>query len=103
MARPSTAGPKKRWIDLRPASLFLLVPIAISALTFTVVGTGLYEFHLANQTAKRLQTNHWEDAADAMGPGVATAELPQWLRDAGYVDVEIRRSGPMAYFHAVRA
>jgi ubiquinone/menaquinone biosynthesis C-methylase UbiE len=40
---------------------------------------------------------------DLMGPGVATAELPQWLRDAGYVDVEIRRSGPMAYFHAVRA
>lgn len=40
---------------------------------------------------------------DLMGPGVATAELPRWLRDAGYVDVEIRRSGPMAYFHAIRA
>jgi SAM-dependent methyltransferase len=40
---------------------------------------------------------------DLMGPGVATAELPQWLRDAGYIDIEIRRSGPMAYFHARRA
>ena len=40
---------------------------------------------------------------DLMGPGVTTAELPRWLRDAGYIDVEIRRSGPMAYFHDIRA
>jgi len=39
---------------------------------------------------------------DLMGPGVTTEELPQWLREAGYIDVEIRRSGPMAYFHAIR-
>jgi len=83
VARPSTAGPKKRWIDLRPASLFLLVPIAISALTFTVVGTGLYEFHLANQTAKRLQTNHWEDAADTMD-----AAQPHYGRKFAYYQIK---------------
>lgn len=39
---------------------------------------------------------------DLMGPGVTAAELPVWLHAAGFDDVEIRRSGPMAYFHAVR-
>lgn len=37
-----------------------------------------------------------------MGPGVTTAELPRWLEQAGYVDVEIRTSGPMAYFRGTR-
>jgi SAM-dependent methyltransferase len=39
---------------------------------------------------------------DLLGPGVTPDELPRWLEEAGYVDVEIRRSGPMAYFHGVR-
>jgi len=39
---------------------------------------------------------------DLMGPGVTAAELPVWLHAAGFVDIEIRRSGPIAYFHAVR-
>ena len=83
MARPTSSGPKKRWINLRPASLFLLVPIAISALTFTVVGSGLYEFHLANQTAKRLQTNNWERAADAM-----QAAQPKYARKFAYYQIK---------------
>jgi ubiquinone/menaquinone biosynthesis C-methylase UbiE len=40
---------------------------------------------------------------DLMGPGVTADVLPLWLDEAGFTDVEIRRSGPMAYFHAVRA
>jgi SAM-dependent methyltransferase len=38
-----------------------------------------------------------------LGPGVTPDELPRWLEDAGYVDVEIRNSGPMAYFRGFRA
>jgi len=38
-----------------------------------------------------------------LGPGVTPAELPRWLDEAGYVDVEIRTSGPMAYFRGFRA
>ena len=37
-----------------------------------------------------------------MGPGVTAAELPRWFEQAGYVDVEIRTSGPMAYFRGTR-
>lgn len=37
---------------------------------------------------------------DLLGPGVTPAELPQWLADAGFRDVEVTRSGPMAYFRA---
>lgn len=39
---------------------------------------------------------------DLLGPGVAPEELPRWLEDAGYDDVEIRTSGPMAYFRGTR-
>jgi SAM-dependent methyltransferase len=39
---------------------------------------------------------------DLLGPGVTPAELPRWLDEAGYVDVEIRTSGPMAYFRGSR-
>jgi SAM-dependent methyltransferase len=42
-------------------------------------------------------------AAGLLGPGVTAAELPEWLEDAGFSDVVINRSGPMAYFHAVRS
>lgn len=41
--------------------------------------------------------------AGLLGPGVTAGELPQWLESAGFSDVVIRRSGPMAYFHAVRS
>lgn len=37
-----------------------------------------------------------------LGPGVTAVELPAWLEQAGYVDVEIRTSGPMAYFRGTR-
>jgi len=37
-----------------------------------------------------------------LGPGVSASELPQWLESAGFTDVVIKRSGPMAYFRAVR-
>lgn len=39
---------------------------------------------------------------DLLGPGVTPAELPRWLEQAGFVDVEIRSSGPMAYFRGSR-
>ena len=39
---------------------------------------------------------------DLLGPGVTPTELPSWLEQAGYVDVEIRTSGPMAYFRGTR-
>jgi SAM-dependent methyltransferase len=39
---------------------------------------------------------------DLLGPGVTPDELPRWLSEAGLIDVQIRRSGPMAYFRAVR-
>jgi SAM-dependent methyltransferase len=39
---------------------------------------------------------------DLLGPGVTPAELPRWLDEAGFVDVEIRASGPMAYFRGIR-
>jgi SAM-dependent methyltransferase len=38
-----------------------------------------------------------------LGPGVSSPELPEWLGAAGFTDVRITRSGPMAYFHAIRA
>jgi SAM-dependent methyltransferase len=37
-----------------------------------------------------------------LGPGVNAAELPEWLTAAGFTEVRITRSGPMAYFHAIR-
>jgi len=40
---------------------------------------------------------------DLLGPGVTPTELPRWLEQAGYVDVDIRTSGPMAYFRGFRA
>lgn len=83
MARPKEVGPKKRLINLRPASLFLLVPIAVSAITFTVVGTGLYQFHLANQSAKRLETNNWETAAATM-----EAAQPTYHRKFAYYQIK---------------
>ena len=39
---------------------------------------------------------------DLLGPGVTPAELPRWLDEAGFVDTEIRTSGPMAYFRGTR-
>jgi SAM-dependent methyltransferase len=42
-------------------------------------------------------------ALDLLGPGVGPEELPRWLAEAGFVDVDVRRSGPMAYFRASRA
>lgn len=41
-------------------------------------------------------------ASGLLGPGVGSAELPQWLTAAGFTDVRVTQSGPMAYFHAVR-
>lgn len=37
-----------------------------------------------------------------LGPGVTAAELPLWLEEAGFIDVAIRRSGPMSYFRGTR-
>lgn len=39
---------------------------------------------------------------DLLGPGVTADELPAWLNEAGFTDIVIRQSGPMAYFRAVR-
>ena len=39
---------------------------------------------------------------DLLGPGVTPTELPRWLDEAGLADVDIRTSGPMAYFRGVR-
>ncbi len=39
---------------------------------------------------------------DLLGPGVTPDELPRWLNEAGFLDVQIRTSGPMAYFRGVR-
>jgi SAM-dependent methyltransferase len=41
-------------------------------------------------------------AAGVMGPSGSGADLERWLRDAGLGDVEIRRSGAIAYFRAKR-
>ncbi len=41
-------------------------------------------------------------AAGVMGPSGGRADLDRWLRDAGLDDVEIRRSGAIAYFRARR-
>ncbi|HUP99870.1 MAG TPA: class I SAM-dependent methyltransferase [Aeromicrobium sp.] len=37
---------------------------------------------------------------DLLGPGVTPAELPHWLDEAGFRNLDITRSGPMAYFRA---
>jgi ubiquinone/menaquinone biosynthesis C-methylase UbiE len=39
---------------------------------------------------------------DLLGPGVTPEELPRWLAEAGFVDVRIHTSGPMAYFRGTR-
>jgi ubiquinone/menaquinone biosynthesis C-methylase UbiE len=39
---------------------------------------------------------------DLLGPGVTPDELPRWLDEAGFVETEIRTSGPMAYFRGTR-
>jgi hypothetical protein len=99
VARRKTVGPTKRLINLRPASLFLLVPIAVSAITFTVVGTGLYQFHLANQSAKRLETNDWETAAQTM-----EAAQPQYHRKFAYYQIKPGQSlDNVAHFFGVSA
>lgn len=71
------------WANLRPATLLLLIPILISFVTFAVVGTGLYDYHLARQAAKRLQTHDWQ-AADQM---MKSAE-PDFRRKHGYYQIK---------------
>src|SRR4051812_16500041 len=37
-----------------------------------------------------------------MGPSGGMRDLERWLDDAGFADADIRRSGAIAYFHAIR-
>ncbi len=67
------------WANLRPATLLLLIPILISFVTFAVVGTGIYDYQLARQAAKRLETHDWQAAQRMM----KDAE-PNFRRKYGY-------------------
>ncbi|HUP99867.1 MAG TPA: right-handed parallel beta-helix repeat-containing protein [Aeromicrobium sp.] len=71
------------WSNLRPATLLLLIPVLISFVTFAVVGSGLYDYHLARQAAKRLETHDWQ-AADQM---MKSAE-PNYRRKWGYYQIK---------------
>jgi hypothetical protein len=71
------------WSNLRPATLLLLIPVLISFVTFTVVGSDLYHYHLARQAAKRLETHDWQ-AADEM---MKSAE-PNYRRKWGYYQIK---------------
>lgn len=67
------------WANLRPATFLLLIPILISFVTFAVVGTGVYDYQLARQAAKRLETHDWQAAQKMM----KDAE-PNFRRKHGY-------------------
>jgi len=67
------------WANLRPATLLLLIPVLISFVTFAVVGSGLYDYQLARQAAKRLETHDWQAAQQMM----KDAE-PNFRRKHGY-------------------
>lgn len=71
------------WSNLRPATLLLLIPVLISFVTFAVVGSGLYDYQLARQAAKRLQTHDWQ-AADQM----MKAAEPKYQRKWGYYQIK---------------
>jgi len=58
---------------------------------------------LSNLTVRGIPLMIAGRIAGLLGPGVSAAELPLWLAEAGFSEVVIRRSGPMAYFHAVRS
>jgi len=67
------------WANLRPATLLLLIPVLISFVTFAVVGTGLYDYQLARQAAKRLETHDWQAAQQMMQDA-----QPSFRRKHGY-------------------
>jgi parallel beta-helix repeat protein len=67
------------WANLRPATLLLLIPILISFVTFAFVGQGVYDYQLARQAAKRLETHDWQAAQEMM----QDAE-PNFRRKHGY-------------------
>jgi len=67
------------WANLRPATLLLLIPVLISFVTFAVVGTGLYDYQLARQAAKRLETHDWQAAQQMMKDA-----QPNFRRKYGY-------------------
>ena len=67
------------WANLRPATLLLIIPIAISFATFAYVGQGFYDYQLARQAAKRLETHDWQAAQQMM----KDAE-PNFRRKYGY-------------------
>ncbi|MFL6091264.1 MAG: right-handed parallel beta-helix repeat-containing protein [Aeromicrobium sp.] len=71
------------WANLRPTTLLLLIPILISFVTFSYVGSGLYHYQLAREAAKRLQTHDWQ-AADQM----MTAAQPNYRRKWGYYQIK---------------
>jgi parallel beta-helix repeat protein len=71
------------WANLRPATLLLLIPVLISFVTFAVVGAGVYDYHLARQAAKRLETHDWQ-AADQM----MKSAQPNHQRKWGYYQIK---------------
>jgi SAM-dependent methyltransferase len=58
---------------------------------------------LSNLTMRGIPLTIAGRIAGLLGPGVSAAELPQWLAEAGFSELAIKRSGPMAYFRAIRA
>jgi SAM-dependent methyltransferase len=58
---------------------------------------------LSNLTMRGIPLTIAGRIAGLLGPGVSAAELPQWLTEAGFSELAIKRSGPMAYFRAIRA
>lgn len=83
MARQKYRRRQHFWANLRPATLLLLIPILISFGTFAYVGKGLYNYQLAREAAKRLQTHDWQ-AADQM----MRSAQPDYRRKWGYYQIK---------------
>lgn len=78
--------PRKRrgfWRHLRPATVLLLVPIGIGAITVWVLWSGLYDYWVARQAAERLITQDWRVAGETM-----QKVQPKYERKFAYYEVK---------------
>lgn len=83
--------------QLRPATLLLLVPIAIGGFTVWMLWGGLYDYFVARQAADRLVTTNWRVAAETMHEA-----QPAYHRKFAYYEVKDGQTvGEVASFFGV--
>ncbi len=78
---PKTSKKFKRKLqrNLRPSIIFLLIPLAIGAVTIFLIATGLYSRNLGDFGSKRLETQNWQEVEKSL-----KAQQPDYLPKFAY-------------------